>query len=486
MADKMWMGIPTKHMQWVPCPLIDSGITRKRYVDRIQFENGGGDVVRSNAYQMEYNFEFSGPAHEVEGIDAFNKFASGYYGTGFIQVAHPANFETNLFPANWATPALAGQGWKNPNDSSEGSTSVSTISPVKFNYMKNPSFQASYPLSWTSSSSTLSIDNTQGVSGTRALKVVTTSSNSSGAYSAPGSTLAVGQLATFSAYIKATQQVRLTASNFTVTSATIDGTSATVTSNYVVTPTDGAYHRISITGTSAGGFSNMQVFNNSSMINTFYVDNIMLELENLSDFFDGSTADTSTWDYAWLNPTSPTDSISTASYKIIDSGVPAKALKMLISSSINTGDNKVTIPIPPGYILNMGVTGTSTGDAVVQTRPILADNTYAAKENLTLLPYYESTRFNKTYSGNTYNAVEVYFTRTNTSYNPLGSTLTIASMMAQLYPVGATPTLPTSHIYGEGSTGMMFADDAIVETYSYMYPPRKGISTTLVEVEAWR
>ncbi len=58
--------------------------------------------------------------------------------------------------------------------------------------------------------------------------------------------------------------------------------------------------------------------------------------------------------------------------------------------------------------------------------------------------------------------------------------------MAQLYKTGMTPTLPTSHYQGEGSTGLMFVDDAIVETYSYMYPPRKGISTTLVEVGAWR
>jgi len=293
MAEKMWMGIPTRHMQWVPCPLIDSGITRNRYVERLQFENGGGDVARSAAYQMEYNFNFSGPAHELDGIDAFNKFASGFYGDGLIHVAHPAMFETNLFSAAWASPGLIEMGWANI-------------------YSNAPTFGG-------------------------------TPSNS---YNQPLRTA---------------------------------------------------------------------VFNVTTAANT----------------------------------------------------APSK---------------KFTIPIPPGYTLNLGASGTATGTAVVQVRPINPNGTYDTISNLTLLDRTASTRMNKTLSGDTYVAAEVYITRTDSS----SSTISLTSMMAQLYPTGTTPSLPTSHIAGQGSTGMMFADDAIVETYSYMYPPRKGISTTLVEVEAWR
>lgn len=292
MAEQMWMGSPTKHMQWVPCPLIDSGITRKRYVDRIQFENGGGDVARSSAYQMEYNFTFNGPAHELDGIDAFNKFASGFYGNDFIYVAHPAMFETNLFSAGWASPGLIEMGW--PNIYSNAPTFGST-----------PANNYNQPL------------------------------------------------------------------------------------------------RVAV--------------------------------------FDVTTA----------------------------ANVPTK---------------KFTIPIPPGYTLNLGASGTKTGTAVVQVRPVNPNRTYASTSNLTLLDYSASTRMNATFNGDTYTAVEVYITRTDAT----ASTITLFSMMAQLYANGTTPSLPTSHIPGQGSTGMMFADDAIVETYSYMHPPRKGISTTLVEVEAWR
>lgn len=292
MANRMWMGSPTKHMQWVPCPSIDSGITRNRYVERLQFQNGGGDVARSSAYQMEYNFNLSGPAHELEGIDAFNKFASGFYGNNFIYISHPAMFETNLFSAAWASPGIIEMGWPNI-------------------YSNAPTFGS--------------------------------------------------------------------------------------------TPSNNYNH-------------------------------------------------------------------------------PLRAAVFNVTTAANVPTKKFTIPIPPGHTLNIGASGIATGTAVVQVRPVNPNRTYASTSNLTLLDYASSTRMNATFNGDTYTAVEVYITRTDSS----ASTITLFSMMAQLYKNGTTPSLPTSHIPGQGSTGMMFADNAIVETYSYMYPPRKGISTTLVEVEAWR
>lgn len=288
----MFMGIPGSHMQNVPCPSIGSTITRKRYVERMQFENGGGDARRSQQYQMEYNFSFSGEAHTVDGIDAFNKFAQGFYGDGLIYLAHPAAFETNLFPAAWATPGLIEQGWKN----------IATAIPT---------------------------------------------------------------------------------------------------------------------------FANTNVTNY------------------------GQPSRTATWN---------------------------------VTDQAGLFTKKVTLVIPPTHTLYLGVSGIATGAGVVRVQPILVDNTYGTEQNLTLLSKSGSTRMNTTFSGATYSAIQLYITRSaNTA-----STVSITSMMAQLYKTGTTPVLPTSHYQGEGSTGLMFVDDAIVETYSYMHPPRKGISTTLVEVEAWR
>jgi len=291
-ANQMWFGIPNSHMQWVPCPLIDSSITRNRYVERIQFESGGGDAKRSAQYQMQYDFSFSGPAHEVEGIDAFNKFASGFYGDGLIHIAHPAAFETNLFSAAWASPGLIEQGWKN----------IATATP------------------------------------------------------------------TFA---------------------------STNTSAY------------------------------------------------------GQPPRTATWN---------------------------------ITNQAGLYTKSFTIAIPPTHTLHLGVSGIATGAGTVRVAPIKPDNTLGTLVDLTLLSKSANVRMNTIFNGAEYQAVRVYITRTEDT----PATVSITSMMAQLHLTGTTPTLTDTHYQGEGSTGLVFVDDAIVETYSYMHPPRKGISTTLVEVEAWR
>jgi len=292
MANKMWMGIPGVHMQWVPCPLIDSTVTRTRFVESVKYQSGGGDVSRSKQYQMQYNFNFNAPAHELDGIDAFNRFASGFYGDGLIHIAHPAAFETNLFPAAWASPGIIETGWKNI-------------------YSTTPTF-----------------DNT--------------------------------------------------------------------------------------------------------------VSNIYNQ--------------------------------------------PKRSATWSVAGDAGTMYKKATIVIPPTYTLSIGASGAATGAAVVRVQPYNADGTEAATTDLTLLSASSPTRMNTSFDGSTYQAVDVYITRTSSA----ASSITITSMMAQLYKTGTTPSLPANHYQGEGSTGLEFMDDAIVETYSYMYPPRKGISTTLCEVEAWR
>ena len=293
MANQMWFGIPGSHMQWVPCPSIDSAVQRNRYVERIQFANGGGDAARSSQYQMEYQFSFSGLAHEVEGIDAFNKFAQGFYGDGLIHLAHPAAYETNLFSAAWASPGLIEQGWAN----------IAT---------NNPTFAST----------------------------------------------------------------------------------------------------------------------------------------NVSSY--GQPPRTATWEIT---------------------GAPDSYTKSFV------------IAIPPTHTLHLGFSGVvNYGTAVVRVLPIDTNNTYGSPVDLTPLSKSASTRMNATFAGSSYSAVRIYITRDTN----VASSISITSMMAQLYKNGSNPTLPTTHYQGEGSTGLMFVDDAIVETYSYMYPPRKGIATTLVEVGAWR
>lgn len=139
----------------------------------------------------------------------------------------------------------------------------------------------------------------------------------------------------------------------------------------------------------------------------------------------------------------------------------------------------VDIPIPPSHTLHLGCTGAATGTAVVRVESwVNGATTPGATANLTLLGETGSTRLNATVSGASYNWARVFYTRTSSAT----STLTPISLMAQLWPTGITPILIGNHLTGEGHTQLDFADDAIVEDYEYIYPPRKAISTTLEEV----
>lgn len=292
----IWFGIPGQHMQWCPAPLAGAEASNINFVESMSFENGGADVSRSKQYRKQYGFSFTGLTEELDGIGVYNKFASGFYGDGLFYFADPYAFETNLFPAGWASPGLIEQGWENIYDTT-------------------PSF----------------------------------SDTASNAYSQPK------RRATWS-----------------VTSAA--------------------------------------------------------------------------------------------------NAVPTKA------------NSVAFIPIPPTHTLNIGASGNATGTAVLRVVPINTDGTNGTAVDLTLLTDTSATRMNATFAGSSFQAVKVYITRTSTA----ASTITLTSMMARLVQTGRSLELNGSHAPGEGHTGLEFADDARVETYTYMFPPRKGLSTTLVEVGGWR
>lgn len=139
----------------------------------------------------------------------------------------------------------------------------------------------------------------------------------------------------------------------------------------------------------------------------------------------------------------------------------------------------VDIPIPSTHTLHLGCTGAATGTAVVRVESWVNGATSAgASTDLTLLSETGSTRLNATVAGSSYAWARVFYTRTSSA----ASTLTPISLMAQLWLTGVSPTLTGNHLPGEGHTQLDFADDAIIEDYEYIYPPRKAISTTLEEV----
>lgn len=294
LAKQLWFG-NLQRFQWVPAPLAGAQVSNVGFVEQIAYQNGGADIDRSPAYRKEYEFAFNAPLKGSENLNVFNKYASGFYGTGLLYFADPYAFETNLFSAHWASPGLIEQGWP----------SISEFAPTFGNTASNSYLQP--PRSAT----------------------------------------------------------------FTITSG-------------VGAPFDDAH--------------------------------------------------------------------------------------------------RFVIPIPPTHTLHIGASGTSTGAGVVQVRPVNPDGSYAATSNLTLLNPTAATRMNATFAGSSYSAVEVYIARTSAS----AATVTLVSMMAQLWKAGITPTLTGDHIPGDGHTGLAFADEARAETYQYINPPRRALSTVLTEVGAWR
>lgn len=108
---KVWFGT-VGHMQWVPEPSAGITVSRRGYSYMADLESGGADGVRSAVSHLVYDFDF--PVQLAKGndnLDVFNKYASGYYGTGLIYFSDPTEQASNLFPAHWASPGLAELGW---------------------------------------------------------------------------------------------------------------------------------------------------------------------------------------------------------------------------------------------------------------------------------------------------------------------------------------------------------------------------------------
>lgn len=161
------------------------------------------------------------------------------------------------------------------------------------------------------------------------------------------------------------------------------------------------------------------------------------------------------------------------------------ALTMAAGTAPDAGRYRHVVTIPPGDILILGASGSAEGAGAVIVRPVLAGDgiVYGSESTLDLLSPSGATRFSTAFDGATYKAVEIYLGRTA----DVGSAVTIVSMIAQLWAAeGAGAPFTGPHVQGEGHGGCMFNDDAVVEKYIYINPPRKGISTTLLEVGPWQ
>lgn len=194
---------------------------------------------------------------------------------------------------------------------------------------------------------------------------------------------------------------------------------------------------------------------------------------------------------SWTASTSLTTAGSVTTYNLPQRSVFFNGLVNSTTPN-NARDSKGTfpltpyclIPIPAGYALHVGVTGVQTGTARVRWRT--AFNGTAG--DLTLMNDVSTARFN-TIIGTFGNVGGFALFTLEGGATPATASLTLNSMMAQLWPVGVTPQYTNQFIQGSGHTGLEFGDSAVAESYTFLdlgnVKHLKAMSTSLVEVGAW-
>lgn len=148
------------------------------------------------------------------------------------------------------------------------------------------------------------------------------------------------------------------------------------------------------------------------------------------------------------------------------------------------------IPVPTGYDLYLSINGTSTSSgagtaavvmeywangAAAATTTVRHTSAGMMQTNDATAPTWGYTRL---VSGADSGYYKFFMNRSTTDT----ITLTLTQMRAVLVPTGTTAPAANVWLPGEGHVGLQFTDSAMVESYDFISPPRKGLSTTLTEV----
>lgn len=143
---------------------------------------------------------------------------------------------------------------------------------------------------------------------------------------------------------------------------------------------------------------------------------------------------------------------------------------------------KIYIPIPPGYSMWLGVHGSVSGGGMVKADAVQGVNVVstATLTMLGLTTELVADHFDNSGNGTDPTGVELYIDTTMS-----GATVTLYGMVAQLWPIGATP--PTGlFISGQGHSGCQFS---VHPTESPYYAAggifQEAATAKLVEVGAW-
>lgn len=514
-GKKMWFGTE-KRMQAVPLPASGMELERGGVYEEMVYDNGRLGSVRRMQTHQRFNMNFGvQEASGLTGLDVFQKFASGFYGDCDVYpifFADPMNYDQNLFPPNWAAPGLIERGWANIGDETSG---------LYYNFAENPSVEVD-TTNWAAIAGTSGVAAGARVNGNfasgRWCYRVTWSTATTAVSGGLSVIVGVQQSTTgnfrIAIHPSKTQRVQMSvtwrdASNIDI--STVTGTARVMTTSNelpmemlnLATPANAVTARIEVRAVAGTSGTNWAIGDyiegDGVMSSPYWAPGGIVTMDGITPtYFDGSTPGAEWQETPHASQSSmfvpafpPTFSDTPANnYELpprqatIQVTTPANALPSYSSYAL--------IPVPPGYTLWLGATG-SSASAVTSGIRVWGYNTPSVEASpvttatLTMLSSTGAQRLNYSVSGATVQFVKVFLNRTTLE----AGSLVISSMMAQLWPTGMTPPLATSgnFIEGRGHRGLKFADGANAETYVIRDPGRttpihyKALSTQLVEAQ---
>lgn len=509
MPAQMWFG-NERRMQWVPAPATGMQASNIGTVESMTLDNGRASVKRSMQTHKVFPVEFPvQDASQATGLDVFNRYASGLYGSVNeypLFFADPMHYDQNLFPANWAAPGLFKYGW----------ASIAPRTPrTYYNFAQNPSVEVA--ATWYSAvagtggtaSGARFNAGSSAASGQHVYRVTWSVATSavSGGINYIDTPINANQPYGYRGYVRANkiQRVQITMRYRNAADADVGNavSSQVVLAANTLTLIEIAQNTAPATATTVD--IEVRAVTGTSGANWAASDWLQLDGQLIYEgtagdrgsYFDGDTSGA-----AWLGTRH-------ASVSVIYVSTPAVTISSTAANSYDLPPDQATfdivaapnaypthnmaqgdvpyalIPIPPGYTLWLGASGSATGTAVVRVHAFNSPGNPASpalSNTLTLLSSTGAVRLNASYSGSSYQYVKVFLQRTSS----VASTITLSAMMAQLWPTGYTPPLSTTggnFIAGQGHRGLKFADDAIVESYVMANRHLKGLSTTLIEAQ---
>ena len=490
------------NMQMVPCPATGMSVSRSRYVESLAFQTGRKNIHGTNSFAKTFSMEF--PVQEASGatgLDVFSEYASGFYGSNDaypVYFADPMHYDTNLMPEHWASPGLSEQGW--PLLGGVGAQQL-------FNLVNNPSveynttgYSVQSGTGGTAAGTQASFTGLSGQFEYRATWSVATSAVSGGiTYSGVPVTAGLVYSTSVNTHTSKTQRYQLFIDWINASSSLISTTSGaqTVLTGYnaPLTITNATAPALAVTANIRIAAVSGTSGTNWAAADFIAVDQLMMVQGSAlpAQWFDGDQPGAS-WtgtvgssaSFKYIAQSYPTYSDATPGTNA--SRLPKRMATYTVagsSTSTTVPDANmpyVVIPIPTGYVLWLGATGTSSGPYVSTARYTTAGGaaTLVGSGTITISAVNSTTRITDTISSAVANYVKVWI-------GGSGS-ITLQSLTARLYPIGTTPTATGLFSEGHGHTGLKFEDNANTESYVLTDPNRpggyahlKGLSTSLTE-----